>query len=110
MPLKRGSSLRNKASFDKVFQNPDLREREGLVLVLGRKNEVGFPRLGVSVKKSDFSLAVTRNKIKRQIKASFVNSVLDLPDLDFIVLARKGDLKEFKKDLLLVWKKIEKNK
>ena len=64
------------------------------------------PRLGVSVKKSDFSLAVDRNKIKRMVKSSFSNSLQDLPCLDFVVLVNGGCMEEVKRDCELIFKKV----
>ena len=65
-----------------------------------------YPRLGVSVKKSDFSLAVDRNKIKRMVKSSFSNSLQDLPCFDFVVLVNKGGVEEVKSDCELIFKKV----
>ena len=96
MPLKRGLTLQKKVCFDKVFKGPELKLRSGAVLILGRKNKMTYPRLGVSVKKSDFSLAVDRNKIKRMVKSSFSNSLQDLPCFDFVVLVNKGARKRLR--------------
>ncbi len=105
MPLKREFALQTKASFDAAFKNPDLKYRSGPLLVLAKKNSLGFPRLGLSVKKSDFSLAVDRNKIKRMLKVSFAKLLSDLPGLDFVVLVNRGNLESIKKESLKVFKK-----
>ena len=106
MPLKKDLTLQKKVCFDKVFKGAELKLRSGAVLILGRKNKMTYPRLGVSVKKSDFSLAVDRNKIKRMVKSSFSNSLQDLPCFDFVVLVNKGGTEEVKRDCELIFKKV----
>jgi len=106
MPLKREFTLHKKACFDAAFKRPDVRYRSGSILVLAKENNLGFPRLGLSVKKRDFSLAVDRNKIKRMIKTSFANLIIELPSLDFVVLVNKDSVENIKKETSLVFKKV----
>lgn len=52
-------------------------------------NNLGFSRIGVSLKRENFKLAVTRNKLRRYIKESFrLNKGSLLAGYDIIVMPR----------------------
>ncbi|MDP6123557.1 MAG: ribonuclease P protein component [Arenicellales bacterium] len=54
-----------------------------------KPNNIGHPRLGISVSKKVSSSAVKRNYIKRQIREWFRHQQHTLGGIDFIVVARR---------------------
>ena len=98
--------------FNKIFTNPDLSFNEGNFFVLGKMNNVSNPRLGISIKKRDYNLAVHRNFLKRKVKNSFKDCVDRLPPLDFVVVVKSGEnRKDINDSLGPLWKRcmVEKN-
>lgn len=70
---------------------PDLVINAGSFLVLGRKNDLGRNRLGVTVTKKTAPRAVVRNRIKRQAREFFRLNVQSWPQgLDLLFIARQG--------------------
>ena len=67
-------------------------------------------RLGIIVAKKNVKLAVQRNRIKRLLRESFRNKRDSLPNIDIIVLAKKGaDLvnnQECVQELDYLWRKL----
>ena len=86
MSLSEKYTIPPRSGFYKVFSKPDIELKEGGFILLGKKNNCGNPRLGVSIKKNDYKLAVHRNYLKRKIRSSFQNLVCKLPLCDFIVI------------------------
>ena len=82
MSLSEKYTLTQKIGFDIVFSNPDFKLKEGCFLLYGKKNNNRYPRLGISIKKKDYKLAVQRNSIKRMVKNSFASMVNKLPPYD----------------------------
>jgi ribonuclease P protein component len=76
--------LVNKADFDRVFADYQ-RARTDYVMVMARPNQVGHPRLGMIVAKRLLARAVDRNRVKRCVRESFRQVMLDLPACDFVV-------------------------
>ena len=106
-------SIPSSEGFGEIFKKPDQKFSNKSVLVLSRSNTCGISRIGVSIRKKDFRLAVKRNSIKRKIKGSFNSKVLELPLKDYVVVVKK-DLscreERLQKDLESVWQKfIDKN-
>ena len=92
--------------FNKIFTNPDLSFKEGNFFVLGKQNNVANPRLGISIKKRDYNLAVHRNFLKRKVKNSFRCYADRLPPLDFVVVIKSGErLKDKDYSLGPLWKR-----
>ena len=61
------------------------------------KNEVGFPRLGISVGKS-VGKAVLRNRIRRLIREAFRQNQEEIPsEYDYLVMISHNWLKNFDK-------------
>lgn len=83
MPF-RDARLVNKADFDRVFADSQ-RARTDYVLVMARPNQAGFPRLGMIIAKRLLARAVDRNRVKRCVRESFRQVLLELPACDFVV-------------------------
>lgn len=66
----------------------------GSYLILYRANSLNNPRLGLIVAKKNIKHANQRNQFKRIIRESFRINQHNLPNVDIIVLARKGALEE----------------
>lgn len=75
--------------FNFVFQQP---QRAGTpqVTILGRLNQLGYPRIGLTVAKRYVKRAHERNRIKRLTRESFRLHQHRLPAMDFVVLVKKG--------------------
>ena len=63
---------------------------DGRLVVYVLANELGHPRLGVSVSKKNGN-AVRRNRYKRLFREAFRHVQHELPALDLILLPRAGD-------------------
>ena len=104
-------SIPSKEGFSKIFSSPDKRHSAGGLLVLSKNNELPYSRIGVAIRKKDFKLATTRNRIKRKIKGSFSSKVLELQKKDYVVLVKKQALDKegcLNKDLEFLWDKFKK--
>ncbi|WP_086109901.1 ribonuclease P protein component [Xenorhabdus vietnamensis] len=75
--------------FTYVFQQPQ-RASSAEITVLGRLNELGHPRIGLTVAKKNVKRAHERNRIKRLARESFRLNQHKLPSMDFVILVRKG--------------------
>lgn len=76
--------------FQTVFNDAPLRASHQNFLFLARQNALNHPRLGLVIAKKHIRLAVQRNRVKRLIRETFRTKQQQLPDIDVIVLARKG--------------------
>jgi ribonuclease P protein component len=74
------------AEFDRVFKARQSAARPWFILY-GAANEVGAPRLGLTVSRK-VGNAVERNRWKRLLREAFRLSQQKLPSLDFVVVAR----------------------
>lgn len=81
-------ALEFKAVYDARLKTP-----RGPVVVFVRPNDLGHPRLGLSVGRR-VGNAVTRNAIKRRLRDAFRHLAADWPaeqpSLDIVVAARSG--------------------
>lgn len=57
--------------------------------LLRRKNQVGFPRLGMVVAKRNARRAVDRNTVKRMIRESFRMRKAGLKASDYVVILKR---------------------
>ncbi|MBI80835.1 MAG: ribonuclease P protein component [Gammaproteobacteria bacterium] len=103
MPLQEKFLIPSSQGFDPVYRKPDLRFNSGNFRILARQNEVDLPRLGVSIKKRDYKLAVERNRLKRRIKNSFRVNLNRLPGYDFVVMVNAGERLTNKNKLDALW-------
>lgn len=82
------------------------------ITLLARANNIGQPRLGITIPKKKVKLAVDRNRIKRCIRESFRLKSHSLPNVDIIVIAKHGindmDNKTLNEQLTRLWRRISK--
>ena len=88
--FSRQSRLLKASEFKRVFDKAEIKVSDKNLLILARQNSTGFPRLGLVIAKKNVRTAVARNKVKRIIRETFRLSQNTLPELDYVVLARKG--------------------
>ncbi|UDG79695.1 ribonuclease P protein component [Candidatus Steffania adelgidicola] len=87
--LPRNSRLLTPNHFTFVFQKPQW-ARTPHMTILGRLNTLGYPRVGLAVAKKYVKYAHERNRIKRLTRESFRLHQHILPNMDFVVIAKKG--------------------
>ncbi len=58
--------------------------------IIARENALTHPRLGLAVPKKQIKTAVGRNRFKRLARESFRNKQHQLPNKDFVVIAKKS--------------------
>lgn len=75
--------------FDSVFKQPQ-RASSPEITILGRLNELGHPRIGLTIAKKNVKRAHERNRIKRLAREYFRLHQHELPPMDFVLLVRKG--------------------
>ncbi|MDG2917091.1 ribonuclease P protein component [Bisgaard Taxon 10/6] len=104
----RGLRLLAPVHFKHVFQNPQ-RASTPEVTILARPNSVGNPRLGLTVAKKHLKRAHDRNRIKRLCRESFRLLQHELPNYDFVIVAKAGigklDNPEFTANLAKLWQR-----
>lgn len=81
--------LVQKSQFDTVYKQ-GCRIADAYFVILARPNEVGFPRLGLSVSARAVGCAVNRNRVKRIVRESFRLRQGLLPAIDIVVNARSA--------------------
>lgn len=106
--MKKSYRVKNEKEFQQVFKKgQSFANRKFIVYILEKPNQVHF-RVGISVGKK-IGNAVTRNKVKRKLRQSFLELKLEIKkDCDFIVIARPGaellSMNEVKKNFVHVAK------
>ncbi|MBF4436221.1 ribonuclease P protein component [Vibrio anguillarum] len=58
--------------------------------IIARENALTHPRLGLAVPKKQIKTAVGRNRFKRLARESFRDKQHQLPNKDFVVIAKKS--------------------
>ena len=76
--------------FQHVFDNATLKVPDQHLLILARPSSLDHPRIGFVISKKNVRLAVQRNRVRRIIRESFRLKQHDLPNVDIVILARKG--------------------
>jgi ribonuclease P protein component len=82
----RRARLLKPADYERTFKN-GRRETTACFVAVVAKSEAG-PRLGLAVSRKQVARAVDRNRLKRQIRASFREISEKLPNCDFVVMAK----------------------
>ncbi|GAA5524625.1 ribonuclease P protein component [Microbulbifer aestuariivivens] len=102
--------LLNAADYRAVFSGTEIRAAHPNLLIIARRNDLPYPRLGLVVAKKHVRLAVGRNRIKRLVRERFRLQQGELPALDAVVLARPGagalSNEELAKLLDKLWRKL----
>jgi ribonuclease P protein component len=81
--------LRRQAEFDHVYERR-CSAADGRLVVYGCENELGHPRIGLSVSRKNGG-AVVRNRCKRLLREAFRLSRERLPaNIDFVLIPRPG--------------------
>ena len=79
-------------------------------LILATTENRTETRLGIIVAKKHVKLAVQRNRIKRILRDSFRCTKKTIPQIDIVVLAKKGadklDNENCHKELTFIWQKL----
>ena len=82
--------LLNAKDYSRVFDGAEARASHKHLLLLARTNNEPGHRLGLVIAKKNVRLAVQRNRIKRVAREVFRNLPPSEPQLDVILLARRG--------------------
>ncbi|WP_132698965.1 ribonuclease P protein component [Reinekea marinisedimentorum] len=82
--------LLNARDYQTVFNKVDVKAPSEHTLLLARVNNLGHPRLGFIFSKKNIRFAVQRNRIKRITKDYYRLNRHTLPNMDIIIMARKG--------------------
>ncbi len=86
----RSSRLLNAGDYRQVFNDAKVKVSDKNLLILARPNQLSHARVGLVIAKKNVKLAVDRNRVKRLIRESFRLTNASLPDLDIVILARRG--------------------
>ncbi len=95
--------------FQRVFDDARRYSANGL-LILGRNNELSYPRLGFAISKRSIKFASKRNRIKRLARESFRHHKCSLGGIDLVVLGQ-GSLvtktnDQIAKAFSMLWQKL----
>lgn len=105
----RESRLLTPSDFTPVFKNPVVASSPAFTL-LAKPNNLGRPRIGLTIAKKKVKKAVARNRIKRLARETFRLQQHQMPSIDVIVMAKVGtDLmtnQELTKQLNKLWQKL----
>ncbi|MDV6328507.1 ribonuclease P protein component [Idiomarina sp. PL1-037] len=98
--------------FQTVFSNPPVKAVTAHVTMLATPNELGHPRIGVTVSKKRAKRAVDRNRIKRQIRETFRLRQHKIPAFDIVIIAKQGIVEQdnaaLRDTLNYLWRKLAK--
>lgn len=103
----RRQRLLHSKDFRRVFADP-CKSGSRFVILLAKTNSLDHARLGLAISRKHAKTAVARNRIKRQIRASFRLHQDELRGLDIVVIGRPGldrvDPREFRGALDRQWR------
>lgn len=107
--FSRKKKLKRNVEYQCVYKTPDIRFREGNILLLAKKNNYTCPRLGISISKKHVKHAVDRNLFKRIVRESF-RQKNNLLAYDVIIVGLKNIKHvthyELMNALTSLWKKL----
>ena len=101
----KSSRLLKKAEYDFVFKSAK-RLAQPAFTVLTRPNQLDHPRLGLIIAKKTAKKAVQRNRVKRITREIFRLNQHELPNVDMVVLSKKGISEIDSADLFKQFEKI----
>lgn len=103
--------LLNAKDYSDVFSSVDIKISSQYFLCLARKSPNDNPRLGIIVAKKNVRFAVNRNRIKRLLRESFRQSKHQVPDYDFVIMAKRSaadaENPKLTKELQYIWRKLK---
>jgi len=116
-PLRRGlarfppqTRLTRPAEYRWVFDHSQYKASNRWMTVLATPNSRNGARLGLVISRKAAGCAVSRNRIKRQVRESFRHSQQQLGSLDIVVIARAGIARrpnrELAQALEKIWKRL----
>ena len=82
--------LKESQDFKQVFEHCNFRVSKRNILVLASISSHNAPRLGLVVSRRNVRHATQRNRIKRLVREFFRLNQTQIPQLDLVVMARKG--------------------
>ncbi|PCK30262.1 ribonuclease P protein component [Pseudoalteromonas piscicida] len=95
--------------YSRIFQEP-ARAATPYFTLLAKPNDVGHPRLGLTVAKKRCKKACQRNRIKRLARESFRLNRHKLDNIDIVLMVKTGvdeqSNEELTKQLTKMWRKI----
>ncbi len=103
--------LLNARDYSRVFECAEAKASHKNLLLLARKNELQWHRLGLVIAKKNVRLAVQRNRIKRVAREFFRRLPEDGTPMDVVLLARRGidqlDNAELSSILQQQWQRLD---
>lgn len=112
----KSARLLTSEQYSQVFDTVDERVSSRYFLFLvhtqvgSNELKLGHGKLGIIVAKKNIRHAVQRNRIKRLLRESFRHKRSSLPNIDIVVLAKKGadalDNEQLASELQYLWKKL----
>ena len=85
----RDHRLLTSSDYRRVFDDAEYKVSCRYILMLAIRHK-SLSRLGVVVSKKNISKAVQRNRVKRLVRESFRRTKSQIPNLDVVVLIRRG--------------------
>ena len=85
----RDHRLLTSSDYRKVFNDAEFKVSCRYILMLAIRHK-SLPRIGIVVSKKNISKAIQRNRVKRLVRESFRRTKSQIPNLDVVVLIRRG--------------------
>ncbi|WP_018691221.1 ribonuclease P protein component [Algicola sagamiensis] len=97
------------SEFTPLFKDP-IRAASPCFTVLAKPNQLGHPRIGLTVAKKKVKKAYARNRVKRLARESFRLHQHQIPAMDMVIIAKHGidqvDNAEVFAQLEQLWRRI----
>lgn len=106
----RAARLVHQSDFQSVYANHPSKSSNRSFLALYRPNQLGRPRLGMSIRKHLIPSSVDRNTIRRIMRESFRHCQHRLMSFDIVLLLRSRcdveDKKTLREDIDRLWERL----